>query len=159
MTEFIVTNNEDFDTSEGYFGKANFNNNIITIPYINMGLLPEHSLNKSSCQRFVSFSYLQIINPEYISVFEKGCILNNNHDISKSKYFGGLFVGGSSEIDNEFEVQADAILLILPSNFKISKKLWIPEIEGFEEKETIDKKSMNTFFQETKNIKKGVWCY
>lgn len=160
MNSFIVTNNEEFNTSEGYFGNANYDSDVITIPYVHMGLLPKHPLNRMSYQRFINFAYLQIINLGYISVFDKGWLLNHleNYNTSKSKYFGGLFVGDRNEIDNEFEVQVDTFILIIPSNFKISKEIWIPEIKGFNEKATIDNNSINTFFNTTKSIKKGVWC-
>ena len=154
MKEYIISNINEFNTSEGYFGNSKIEDDCITIPYFNMGLMPEHPLNSGNEQLFIDFSFLQIIEPKYISVHQKGIIKNDlaSYDSRKSQYFGGVFIGDKSLLDNEMEVQASEVLLIIPKGFKASSDIWIPNYKQYRGEGNIHEIEVMNFLEKTKNL-------
>jgi len=139
VEKFIVSNIDEFNTSEGYFGDSFIMNNNIVIPYFNMGLMEEHPINMYSQQVFIDFCFLQIYKPMYLSVYERGIIINQikNYDPEDSVYYGGLFIGNNSQIDSEMEIQASDVFLILPKDYNYSFNIWIPDYKEFKGKGNI----------------------
>lgn len=133
IEQFIVSNIDEFNTSEGCFGDSIIMNNNIVIPYFNMGLMERHPINMFKEQIFIDFCYLQIYLPAYLSVYERGIIINQLkiYDPKDSVYFGGSFIGDNSQIDSEMEVQASDVFLILPKDFSYSPDIWIPDYKKF----------------------------
>lgn len=130
MKEFILSNINEFDTFESYFGDAHIKDDCIVIPSINIALMKEHPLNHTTDLLFINFSYLQIVEPRYVSIYERGIIKNElkEYNQEQSKWYVGTFIGNDSHINAEMEVQASEIYLIIPKNFKASSKMWIPTL-------------------------------
>lgn len=156
MEEFILSNIDEFDTFDSYFGDACIKNDCITIPYINLGLMKEHPLNPSEELLFIDFSYLQIVEPRYISVYKRGEIKNElkEYNQKNSRWYGGTFIGNNSLLDAEIEIQAIDVYLILPRKFRTSSKMWIPNYKNFKGGGNISKEEIVEFLSNTSNIKK-----
>ena len=140
MKEFILSNIDELDTFDSYYGTPHIEDDYITIPYINMGLMKEHPLNYSDHLLHIDFCLLQIIEPKYISVYERGIIKNEleeDYQFNKSKWYGGLFVGNETVLDAEIEVQASDVYLIIPKDFRISSEMWVPDFKQFKGKGNI----------------------
>ena len=156
MKEFIVSSIDEFNTSEAYYSNPIIEDEYITIPYINMGLMEEHPLNHNNQQIFIDFCFLQILYPKYISIYDKGVIKNElkKYDPNQSRWYGGSFVGGNSVFDGEIEVQASDVYLIIPESYRTSLKMWMPNIERFAGKGNINKNEVLEFFSRAKKIAK-----
>ena len=155
MNEFIISNIDEFNTSEGYFGDAQIEDERITIPYINMGLMSDHPLNMSTQQTFIDFCFLQLVCPRYVSIYGKGIIKNDlsSYDPKKSQYFGGVFIGRGSPINGEMEIQASEILLIIPKGFKSSNNIWIPDYKEYQGRGNIKEEEVLSFFKRLNDLK------
>jgi len=147
LEKFIISNIDEFNTSEGYFGDSYSQDECITIPYFNIGLLEEHPINVYKQQLFIDFCFVQIVNPKYLSVFERGILINQlkAYDANKSIFLGGAFIGNHSEINSEMEIQASDILLILPKNYNCSLNIWTPDYKVFKGMGNIDEKKVLDF--------------
>ena len=156
MEEFIISNIDELDTFDSYFGTPVIEKDYITIPYINMGLIEEHPLNSHNKLVHINFCFLQIIEPKYISVYNKGVIQNelDSYDDENSRWFGGFFLGEDSDLDAEMEIQAKDVYLIIPSDYKTSSEMWIPDFKEFKGKGNISEKDLLEFLSKTSNIKK-----
>lgn len=159
MKEFILTNIDEFDTFESYFGDAYFKDNFIIIPYINVSLMVGHPLNPNKELSFIDLSYLLIVDPKFISVYEKGIIKNELEEYNRklSRWYGGSFIGNNSILDAEIEVQASDVYLIFPRNFKLSSKMWIPDYNQFKGKGNISEKEVEKFLNNTPNIRTSIY--
>lgn len=158
MEEFILSNIDEFDTFESYFGDAQINNDYITIPYINVCLMQEHPLNPTKELLFIDFSYLHIVEPKYVSVYERGIIKNELEEYTpkQSKWYGGTFIGQGSLLDAEIEIHASDVYLIIPRNFKSSSTMWLPDYKQYKGKGNLTEKKVIEFLSKTSNIKKVI---
>lgn len=149
MKEFILSNIDEFNTSEAYYGNPIVEDNHITIPYINIGLMKEHPLNFSDKQLFIDFCYLHIKEPVYISVYKRGVIKNEltNYNQDYSKWYAGFFIGNETVLDDEMEIQASDVYLIIPKGFKASSEIWIPDFKEFKGKGNIAKEDVMAFIE------------
>ena len=156
MKEFIISNIDELDTFDSYYGNPNMKKDYITIPYINMGLMKEHPLNSRDRLIYIDFCFLQIIAPKYISVYERGVIKNElkEYNDKLSRWYGGSFIGDNSVLDAEMEVQAEDVYLIIPKDFKGSSEMWIPDFERFKGRGNIVEKDVIEFLSKTSSIKK-----
>ena len=156
MKKFILSNIDEFNTSEAYYGNPIIKEDYITIPYINIELMEKHPLNVNNEQLFIDFCFLQIIEPKYISVYGHGIIKNDLkiYDEKKSRWYGGLFIGDNSIMDGEMEIQAKDISLIMPIERNESSKMWMPKIGEHKNRGNIEEKEVINFFNKTSNIKK-----
>lgn len=156
MKDFILSNIDELDTFDSYYGNPIIKEDYITIPYINMGLMEEHPLNIYNELAHIDFSFLQIIEPRYISVYKRGIIKNelDSYEEEYSRWYGGSFIGDSSILDAEMEIQAKEVYLIVPNNYKASLEMWIPNIDRFKGRGNISKKDVLKFISKTSTLKK-----
>ncbi len=154
MKEFILSNIDEYNTFEAYYGNPVMEEDFITIPYINMGLMKEHPLNCSEKQLFIDFCFLLIIEPIYVSVYERGIIKNEleNYDRNQSKWFSGSFIGSNSVLDAEMEIQATDVYLIIPKGFKTSSVMWMPDFKRFKGKGNIEEERVIAFLSKIHEI-------
>lgn len=155
MEEFILSNIDEFNTSEAYYGNPIIEDDYISIPYINIGLMKEHPLNFSNEQVFIDFCHLHIKEPKYVSVYERGVIRNklDNYNQDYSKWYSGFFIGDKTILDNEMEIQASDVYLIIPKDFKLSPKTWIPDFKEFKGQGNIEEKDVKAFLNRTPVLK------
>lgn len=99
IKKFIVSNIDEFNTSEGYFGDSFIRDEFITIPYFNIGLTEDHPINVHKQQLFIDFCFIQIVKPKYLSVFQSGVLIKKlkTYDFKKSTFLGGAFIGDLNE--------------------------------------------------------------
>ncbi|WP_418639272.1 hypothetical protein [Winogradskyella sp.] len=159
MKEFILSNIDEFNTSEAYYGNPVIEENYITIPYFNMGLTEDHPLNFSKEQLFIDYSYLHIIEPKYISVYKRGVIKNElkgDYNQDYSRWFIGLFMGDETILDAEMEIQASDVYLIIPKEYRISTEMWIPNFKQFKGKGNLIEEHVMKFLSKTPKLKKVI---
>ena len=156
VKDFILSNIDEFNTFEAYYDNPIIKENYITIPYINMDLMEKHPLNFSKQQLFIDLCYLQIVEPKYISVYKKGIMKNelDNYEEEYSRWYGGSFIGDSSILDAEMEIQAKEVYLIVPNNYRTSSKMWIPDIDRFKGRGNISREDVLKFISKTSTLNK-----
>ena len=151
-----VVSSNDLDTFDSYYGTPFINDDHIIIPYINMGLMPGHPLNPTNDLRYIDFSYLQIIRPQYIAIYKQGIPIDHIgvHKKEHLKWFGGIHIGQHSVLDGDLEVEAEIINLLLPHYCELSSELWIPKVKHYKKIGNVEEEKVKVFFKQVSEIRK-----